>query len=73
MIFKGYGVIWDKENNCPLCEFKEGMLDTTDLTVIKKLSGLGYKGEGELPKVTEEKIEETQEEKSEEGKKSPKK
>ncbi|WMX58080.1 hypothetical protein [Peribacillus sp. R9-11] len=47
MKFVGYGVVWDKENNKPLCEFVDGELKTTEDEVIKTLKKLGYKGEKE--------------------------
>ncbi|MFK9119134.1 hypothetical protein ACJEBK_19940 [Peribacillus frigoritolerans] len=47
MRFKGFGTVWDKENNKPLCEFIDGEFKTTEDEVIKTLKKLGYKGEKE--------------------------
>jgi len=42
MVFRGNGVVWDKENNKRLCRF-------TPAKTIKILIGLGYEHEGEMP------------------------
>ncbi|CEG31439.1 MULTISPECIES: hypothetical protein [Bacillaceae] len=47
MKFYGHGVVWDSENNKPLCEFVDGELKTTADGVIKTLKQLGYKAEKE--------------------------
>lgn len=57
MKFLGTGIVWDKDNDRMLCEFKktglrQGELETFDKNLIKKLKELGYKYE-----VTEEDLE----------------
>ena len=58
MKFYGTGLIWDKDKNNVMCEFKktglrEGELETQDNVLIKKLKELGYKYE-----ITQEDLEE---------------
>lgn len=58
MKFYGTGLIWDKDKNNVMCEFKktglrEGELETQDNILIKKLKELGYKHE-----ITEKDLEE---------------
>lgn len=48
MKFKGQGNIWDAENNCILCRFKKGELETDDRRVIDMLISAGYEHDGEL-------------------------
>jgi len=45
MIFKGYGIVWDAENNTTLCEFIDGKLETIDERVIEILKKLNYNEE----------------------------
>ena len=52
MIFKGKGIIWDAENDCILCKFKDGKFETEDKIIIFKLDELGFEYEGELPEVS---------------------
>jgi predicted O-methyltransferase YrrM len=40
--FKGYGVVWDAENNSPLCEFIDGEFITDDTRITNILTDLGY-------------------------------
>jgi hypothetical protein len=56
MVFRGNGVVWDKENNKRLCRFTpakkrgdKGLLETENIRTIKILIGLGYEHEGEMP------------------------
>ena len=42
------GIIWDVENNCRLAHFKDGVFQTEDKAVAKKLKALGYEVEGDL-------------------------
>jgi hypothetical protein len=56
MVFRGNGVVWDKENNKRLCRFTrtakrgdKGSLETEDKRTIKILIDLGYEHEGETP------------------------
>jgi hypothetical protein len=37
MVFKGNGIVWDKERNKALCEFKNGVFETEDERTIKLL------------------------------------
>ena len=58
MKFYGTGLIWDKDKNNVMCEFKktglrQGELETQDNILIKKLKELGYKYE-----ITEKDLEE---------------
>jgi hypothetical protein len=55
MKFYGTGLIWDKDKNNVMCEFKktglrEGELETQDNILIKKLKELGYKEEAKKSK-----------------------
>jgi len=43
--FYGTGLVWDKENNKLLCEFKNGEYITEKEREIKILSSLEYKSE----------------------------
>jgi hypothetical protein len=36
-IFKGTGIVWDKEKNKPLCKFNKGLYETDDARVIRLL------------------------------------
>lgn len=39
MIFKGAGIVWDAENNKPLCKFEDGIFDAKtkrDQDILKK-------------------------------------
>lgn len=40
-------ILWDGENNRPLCKFVKGVLETSDEKLAFKLKGMGYKVEGE--------------------------
>lgn len=55
MIFKGYGTVWDGEHNKPLCSFSDGKFETNDLEVARKLVDAGYKYEGDISELAEEK------------------
>ena len=44
MKFYGSGIVWDKENNKPLCKFEGGEFETKDERVIKLLQEAGYNG-----------------------------
>ena len=50
-MYKAYGIkneiIWDAEFDRPLIRFTEGVAETDDANVAKKLKDLGYKVEGE--------------------------
>lgn len=41
--FKGNGVVWNPEENKPLCKFSKGSFETEDPELIAKLKTLGYK------------------------------
>ena len=56
MKFYGKGIIWDAENDCILCRFKDGEFETEDKRVIFKLAELGFKYEGELPEIPLEEL-----------------
>jgi hypothetical protein len=63
MRFYGKGYVWDKDSNSILCRFPkganihdEGILETDDERICKKLIELGYRHEGELPKKVEKKV-----------------
>lgn len=45
MKFYGNDLIWDKENNKPLCKFKDGVYDAKDNREIEILYSLGYEHE----------------------------
>jgi hypothetical protein len=40
--FKGYGLVWNKDKDEVLCEFKNGEAETSDKKVISKLKELKY-------------------------------
>lgn len=42
------GLIWDAENDKPLADFVKGIFETSDETVIEKLTELGF--DFEVPK-----------------------
>lgn len=44
MKFYGSGIVWDNENNKPLCKFEGGEFETKDERVIKLLQEAGYNG-----------------------------
>ena len=45
-------MIWDAENNGPLCKFdRKGVLETNDETLAEKLKALGHTVTGEVDKV----------------------
>lgn len=45
-------MIWDVENNRPLCKFgKKGILETNDGTLAEKLKAMGHTVTGEVDKV----------------------
>jgi len=39
-------IIWDKEQNKPLCQFKEGIFKITDTRQVDILKKLGYEHDG---------------------------
>lgn len=41
-------MIWDVENNKPLCKFVKGVMETNDEELVKKLKELGHEVSGEL-------------------------
>lgn len=45
MKFFGTGYVWDADNNCMLCQFKDGTFDTEAPRMIQILQSLGYKSE----------------------------
>ena len=47
MKFYGLGrqIVWDKENDKALCQFKDGELETEDERTISILQGLGYRSD----------------------------
>ncbi|MCY8902957.1 hypothetical protein MOD76_19850 [Bacillus spizizenii] len=48
MIFKSKTanlIVWDKEKDKPLAKFKNGMFETDEQAVSKKLKTYGYEGE----------------------------
>ena len=45
MIFFGKGHVWDKQNSCMLCSFKNGKYETEDSREIKILQEIGFKSE----------------------------
>jgi hypothetical protein len=52
VIFKGTGVVWDKEKHRPLCRFINGEYKVEDPRTQSILTNLGYKsGEVELKEV----------------------
>jgi hypothetical protein len=56
-MYKVYGkkneIVWDAETDSPLIRFTDGVAETDDANVAKKLQKLGYKVEGELSDNTE--------------------
>lgn len=45
-------IIWDAENNRPLCKFdRKGILETNDETLAEKLKAMGHVVTGEVEKV----------------------
>ncbi|WP_307894062.1 hypothetical protein [Bacillus swezeyi] len=38
-------IVWDKEKDKPLAAFKNGVFETEEQTVVKKLKTHGYEGE----------------------------
>jgi hypothetical protein len=45
-------MIWDAENNRPLCKFdRKGILETNDETLAEKLKAMGHVVTGEVDKV----------------------
>lgn len=48
-------MIWDAENNRPLCKFdRKGILETNDETLAEKLKAMGYVVTGEVDKIESE-------------------
>ena len=45
MKFYGNGIVWDGENDRPLCEFVNGEFTTKDVRIIEILTDSGYVGE----------------------------
>lgn len=35
-------IVWDSENNRPLCKFAKGVFETNDETAAKKLKAMGH-------------------------------
>lgn len=59
MIFKGNGIVWDKDKNKPLISFgKEKEVDVYDNYIKDKLLDLGYKPEQEFIDVEYEEVKE---------------
>lgn len=54
MRFLGVGIVWDKDKNKSLCEFKNGFYDTEIQEEIDKLLGLGYQNTETTIEVIEE-------------------
>ena len=52
MVFYGNGIVWDKENNKPLCKFTNGKFETGDARIISLLR-LGKYSEEESCPVTD--------------------
>lgn len=50
-MYKAYGkkneIVWDAETDSPLIRFTDGIAETDNERIVKKLKGLGYKVEGE--------------------------
>jgi hypothetical protein len=50
-MYKVYGkkneIVWDAETDSPLIRFTDGVAETDNERIAKKLKGLGYKVEGE--------------------------
>ena len=58
MIFYGKGSVWDKENNCALCRFKNGKYETTntrEINILKKM----FKHEDDIIDIPEKDIVDT--------------
>lgn len=53
MKFKGHGIVWDGENNRPLCTFKKGELEIDDKRAIGILKAQGYDFDEEAPRPME--------------------
>jgi hypothetical protein len=53
MKFKGHGIVWDGENNRPLCAFEKGELETEDKRTVEILKVRGYAFDEEVPKPLE--------------------
>jgi hypothetical protein len=51
MIFKGSGLVWDRENDKPLVQFVNGQADVSDERAINILKENGY-GEIQIKPVT---------------------
>lgn len=45
MVFKGTGMVWDKERNKLLCKFENGEFQTQDERVKNILISLGYEND----------------------------
>lgn len=55
MIFYGNDIVWDKENNKPLCQFVNGEYEAKNNREIEILYSLGYKhDESEQVEIEEE-------------------
>jgi hypothetical protein len=54
MKFYGNGIVWDKESNRNLCEFKDGELSTDDTRVMEILISLGYQNDGVVEEIIKE-------------------
>jgi hypothetical protein len=55
-------MIWDVENNKPLCKFVKGVIETNDEALIAKLKELGHEVSGESDIIE---LEQTEQPKSE--------
>jgi hypothetical protein len=42
MIVKGHGAVWDVEKNKILCRFINGLFETDDKVILRKLSEMGF-------------------------------
>lgn len=54
-MYKAYGkkkeIVWDAETDTPLIRFTDGVAETDNERIAKKLKELGYKVEGETAEV----------------------
>lgn len=45
MKFYGHGIVWDVKEDKPLCQFEDGVYETTDKREIEALKKAGFEGE----------------------------
>jgi len=50
---KNSEIVWDAENNTPLCRFKDGKLSVSDKRIISILKKMGYKYKEPTKKVVD--------------------